>query len=68
MEDGRVLQGNFHDYPILRLDEMPQIEVYIVPSEEAPQGVGEMSTPPLIPAVANAIFAATGLRVRRLPL
>lgn len=68
VENGRVLQGNFHDYPILSLDEMPQIEVHIVPSEAAPQGVGEMSPPVVIPAVANAIFAATGKRIRRLPL
>lgn len=68
VENGRVQQSNFHDYPILRLDEMPQIEVYIVPSDEMPQGVGEMSTPPLLPAVANAIFAATGQRIRQLPL
>ncbi|MCP4426787.1 MAG: xanthine dehydrogenase family protein molybdopterin-binding subunit, partial [Chloroflexi bacterium] len=59
VENGRVQQSNFHDYPILRLDEMPKIEVYIVPSAESPTGVGEMSTPPVIPAVVNAIFAAT---------
>jgi isoquinoline 1-oxidoreductase beta subunit len=64
---GRVQQSNFHDYPVLRMDEMPQIEVYIVPSSEPPRGVGEMSTPPILPAVANAIFAATGQRIRRLP-
>ncbi len=68
VENGRVLQNNFHDYPILRLDEMPQVEVYIVPSNEMPQGVGEMGTPPVLPAVANAIFAATGTRIRQLPL
>jgi isoquinoline 1-oxidoreductase beta subunit len=68
VENGRVRQSNFHDYPILRLDEMPQIEVYIVPSNEMPQGVGEMGTPPVLPAVANAVFAATGKRIRRLPL
>jgi isoquinoline 1-oxidoreductase beta subunit len=50
------------------MDEMPHIEVYIVPSDEMPQGVGEMGTPPIIPAVVNAIFAATGNRIRRLPL
>ncbi len=68
VENGRVQQSNFHDYPILRLDEMPKIEVYIVPSAESPTGVGEMSTPPVIPAVVNAIFAATGQRIRQLPL
>ncbi len=65
--NGRVQQSNFHDYPILRMDEMPQIEVYIVASTEPPRGVGEMGTPPLLPAVANAIFAATGKRIRQLP-
>ncbi len=68
VENGRVQQGNFHDFPILRLDEMPRVEVYIVPSAEPPTGVGEMSTPPVIPAVVNAIFAATGKRIRQLPL
>jgi isoquinoline 1-oxidoreductase beta subunit len=68
VENGRVRQSNFHDYPILRQDEMPQIEVTIVPSDETPYGVGEMAPPPLLPAVANAIFAATGKRIRRLPL
>jgi isoquinoline 1-oxidoreductase beta subunit len=68
IEKGRVQQSNFHDYPLLRLDEMPVIEVYIVPSSRAPQGVGEMGLPPAAPALANAIFAATGKRVRRLPI
>ena len=65
--NGRVQQSNFDDFPILRMNEMPQIEVYIVPSSEPPRGVGEMATPPLLPAVANAIFSATGKRIRRLP-
>jgi isoquinoline 1-oxidoreductase beta subunit len=68
VENGRVRQSNFHDYPILRMDEMPQIEIYLVPSSEPPQGVGEMATPPILPAVANAIFAATGQRIRQLPI
>ena len=68
LENGRVVQSNFHDYPILRMDEMPQIEVYIVPSSEPPTGIGEMSGPPLTPAVANAVFAATGKRVRHIPI
>ena len=63
----RVTQSNFSDYSILGFDEMPAVEVYVVPSTEAPTGVGEMSNPPLAPAVANAIFAATGKRLRRLP-
>jgi isoquinoline 1-oxidoreductase beta subunit len=68
LERGRVQQRNFHDYQMLRMNEAPQIEVYIVPSIESPTGVGEPSVPPVGPAVANAIFAATGKRVRRLPI
>lgn len=68
LEKGQVQQGNFHDYPLLRYDEMPQIEVHLVRSERRPSGVGEMGTPPIIPAVANAIFAATGKRIRRIPV
>ncbi len=68
VENGRVQQSNFHDYPILRMDESPVIEVHIVPSQELPQGIGEMGVPPIAPAVANAIFAATGKRIRRLPI
>lgn len=66
--NGRVQQSNFHDYPLLRYDEMPLIEVNLIRSDRTPSGVGEMSTPPIIPAVANAIFAATGRRIRRLPV
>ena len=68
IEKGRVVQTNFEGYPLLRLDEMPAIEVYIVPSQERPTGVGEMGNPPIAPAVANAVFAATGQRVRLLPI
>ena len=68
IDHGRVLQSNFHDYVPLRIDEMPKVEVYIVPSAEAPSGVGEPGVPPIAPAVTNAIFAATGKRVRRLPI
>src|SRR3989440_2644514 len=68
LENGRVQQHNFHDYPMLRMFESPEIEVHIVPSEENPTGVGEPSVPPVAPALANAIFAATGKRVRRLPI
>ncbi len=68
IEQGRVQQSNFHDYPLLRLDEAPVIEVYIVPSTESPTGIGEMSNPVIAPAVANAIFAATGKRIRRVPI
>jgi isoquinoline 1-oxidoreductase subunit beta len=68
LENGRVQQHNFHDYPMLRMFESPEIEVHIVPSEQNPTGVGEPSVPPVAPALANAIFAATGKRVRRLPI
>src|SRR5256886_4359247 len=68
LENGRVQQKNFHDYQMLRMFESPEIEVYIVPSEENPTGVGEPGVPPVAPALANAIFAATGKRIRRLPI
>ena len=67
-KDGKVEQSNFHDYPVLRMNEMPRVEVHIVPSTEAPGGVGEPGLPPLAPAVVNAIYAATGKRLRKLPL
>lgn len=67
LEQGRVVQSNFHDYPMLRLHEMPEVEVHIVRSAEAPTGVGEPGVPPIGPAVANAWAALTGERVRRLP-
>lgn len=67
LKNGRVEQSNFTDYRILRMAEMPAIEVHIVPSTVAPTGAGEVGTPPVAPAVANAIFAATGQRVRSLP-
>jgi isoquinoline 1-oxidoreductase beta subunit len=65
---GRVVQANFNNYKVLRLDEMPVVEVYIVPSEEKPTGAGELSVPPVVPALCNAIFTATGRRIRRLPI
>jgi len=68
LEKGRVQQRNFNDYPMVRMFESPAIEVFIVPSTEHPTGVGEPGVPPVAPAVANAIFAATGKRVRRLPI
>jgi isoquinoline 1-oxidoreductase beta subunit len=67
-EQGRVKQRNFHDYPILRMNEMPVVETHIVPSTEKMGGVGETAVPPIAPAIANAIFAATGKRIRRLPI
>jgi isoquinoline 1-oxidoreductase beta subunit len=67
-EDGRVQQSNFHDYPLLRIDEMPEIEVHIMESGGLPTGVGEMGVPPVVPAVMNAIYDATGVRVRHIPV
>jgi CO/xanthine dehydrogenase Mo-binding subunit len=66
-ENGRVLQGNFDDYPILRMDEMPLIEVHLIQSRDPPSGVGEMGIPPAAPAVFNAIYDAIGVRLRRMP-
>jgi isoquinoline 1-oxidoreductase subunit beta len=66
--EGRVRESNFDDYAMLRIDEMPEVEVHIVPSSEEPTGIGEPGLPPVAAAVGNAIFAATGKRVRRLPI
>ncbi len=66
--NGKVEQSNFHDYPVLLMKDMPKVEVHIVKSEEAPQGVGEPGVPPIAPAVCNAVFALTGKRIRRLPV
>jgi isoquinoline 1-oxidoreductase beta subunit len=67
IDRGRVQQTNFHQYEPLRMNEMPVVEVHIVPSTNPPGGIGEVATPAIAPAVANAIFAATGKRIRRLP-
>ena len=67
-DKGRVQQGNFHSYKILRMNEMPQVEVYILDSKEKMGGVGEPGVPPVAPAVMNALYAITGKRVRSLPL
>jgi isoquinoline 1-oxidoreductase beta subunit len=68
IDRGRVQQSNFHDYPMLRINEMPAVEVHILPSTEPPGGVGEPGVPPVAPAVVNAIFAATGRHLRSLPI
>ncbi len=68
LKDGRVEQSNFHDYLVLRMNEMPKIEVHIVPSQESPTGVGEPGTPVIAPALCNALFALTGERIRTLPI
>ena len=68
IDKGRVTQTNFNNYQVLRIDGMPTVETYIVPSEEKPTGAGELAVPPVVPALCNAIFTATGKRIRRLPI
>ncbi|MGF1704747.1 molybdopterin cofactor-binding domain-containing protein [Enterovibrio baiacu] len=68
LKDGAVVQSNYHDYKVLRFAQMPTVDVHIVPSAEPPTGVGEPGTPPIAPAVANAVFALTGQRLTDLPL
>src|SRR5262249_49936521 len=68
VKNGAVRKSNFHDYQVLRFKQAPEVEVHIVPSDENPSGVGELGAMLAPPAVANAVFAATGVRVRRLPI
>lgn len=68
IDKGRIQQSNFHDYPVLQLKDMPNVEVYTVPSDAPPQGLGEMGVPPIVPAVLNAVFNATGKRIRHTPV
>lgn len=68
IENGQVQQSNFHDYEVIRIQETPVIETHVLPSTDAPTGIGEPGLPPLAPAVANAVFAASGKRLRSLPL
>jgi isoquinoline 1-oxidoreductase beta subunit len=68
LKHGRVEQSNFHTYPMLHLAQMPKIAVSIIEGAEQPGGIGEPSTPPIAPAVANALFPATGKRLRSLPI
>ncbi len=68
IERGRVVQGNFDDYMLMTIDEMPKVEVHIVPSNQPVGGMGEPGLPPIAPAIANAVFAATGKRIRTLPI
>lgn len=67
LKAGRVEQGNFDDYPVLRIHEMPRVDVHIVASADPPKGIGEPPVPPVAPALGNALFAATGVRLRRQP-
>ena len=68
VEDGRVRESNFHQYRMLRIDEAPAVDVHFVASPAPPSGLGEAPLPPVAPAVANAVFALTGQRMRALPL
>jgi isoquinoline 1-oxidoreductase beta subunit len=68
IERGRVVQSNFNDFDVVRMNEAPKVEVYVVPSKESPTGMGEPAVPPVAPAVCNAVFAATGKRIRRIPI
>ena len=68
LKDGRVEQSNFHDYRVLRMNEAPAVEVHIVQNAEPPGGMGEAGTSCVVPAVVNAVFAATGKRLRKLPI
>jgi isoquinoline 1-oxidoreductase beta subunit len=68
MENGRIQQTNLDQYPVLRIDAAPQVDVHFIESDFDPTGLGEPGLPPLAPAVANAIYAATGKRVRKMPL
>ncbi len=68
LKGGAVEQRNFHDYRVLRIHEMPRVETHIVKSTAPPGGIGECAVPPIAPAVANALFALTGTRARKLPL
>lgn len=68
IREGRVVQSNFHDYRMMHIHEVPQFNIYIIDNDEAPGGIGEPGVPPSMPALANALFAATGRRVRSLPI
>jgi CO/xanthine dehydrogenase Mo-binding subunit len=68
LNSGQVRETNFNTYRVLRSNEMPELEVHLMASDAAPGGIGEVAVPPVAPAVCNALFAATGKRLRRLPI
>jgi isoquinoline 1-oxidoreductase beta subunit len=68
LENGRITESNFHNSPVLKIDQMPVVDAHIVPSAEASGGVGEPAVPIVTPAVINALFAATGVRIRAIPI
>ena len=68
LKDGAVEQGNFDDYPVMRMSEIPKFKIDLVKSDEHPSGIREPGTPPVAPALAAAVFRATGKRVRELPI
>jgi isoquinoline 1-oxidoreductase beta subunit len=68
VKNGFINQSNYDDYKVLRMHEMPRIDVHIIKNMEDPGGVGEPGLPPIAPAITNAVFAATGKRIRKLPI
>ena len=68
IENGKAKEGNFDDYKLMRMKDAPRVEVHLVDSDESPEGLGEMTLPPVAAALSNAVFAATGKRIRKLPI